>query len=160
LANGHNAGTGESGLLAWMQALSDRLARVRVASGDWSRVCGPTPTFKLGTTAVFLDPPYAQTERDVGLYANESGAVGVAADVRQWCIENGDNPKLRIALCGYDTEHHELDDLGWLRVTWTTKGGYSNQGNAAGKDNRYRECIWFSPHCLTVENHHQMEMFG
>ena len=158
-ANGHNAGTGEAGLLAWMQALAHRLQRVRVASGDWQRVCGSTPTTKLGTTAVFLDPPYStEAGRDMNVYAEDSGTV--AHDVREWAIANGDNPKMRIALCGYDTEHgHHMPD-GWEVFSWKAVGGYGNQGeDSRGKDNALREVVWFSPHCLTPSTQPQLSLF-
>ena len=132
------------GLHDWMQALSDRLRRVRVCCGDWARVCGPSPTSTLGLTGVFLDPPYsAEAGRDGTLYAVED--LSVAHLVREWCIENQDNPKLRIALCGYEGEH---DLPGWGCVPWKAHGGYANLGNAAGQENRHRERIWFSPACL------------
>lgn len=57
-----NAGSGEQGLYAWMESLSERLRRVRVCCGDWSRVCGPTPTYKIGLTGVFLDPLIPPTQ--------------------------------------------------------------------------------------------------
>lgn len=132
----------------YFAALAERLRRVRVCCGNWSRVCGQTPTTKQGLTAVFLDPPYDQNERDGELYAIETP---VAADVRSWCLENGDNPKLRIALCGYAGEGHEvLESHGWECVAWKAKGGYGSQGNGTdGRENAKRERIWFSPHCLT-----------
>ena len=129
----------------WFHDLSDRLRRVRVCSGDWSRVCGPSPTTKLGITAVFLDPPYADTaKRCSDLYTQDSQTV--AHEVRKWAIENGDNPKMRIALCGYEGEHVMPDD--WVKVAWKAHGGY---GAKAGI-NSAKERIWFSPHCLQVED--------
>jgi hypothetical protein len=79
------------------------------------------------------------------VYANESDC---AADVLAWCIENGGNPKLRIALSGYDGEHNELTDIGWRFVEWKANGGFSNQSNKRGRDNAKLERIWFSPHCI------------
>ena len=130
----------------YFHALAARLARVRVCCGDWSRVCGPTPTVKQGLTGVFLDPPYTQTERDAELYAIETN---VAADVRKWCVANGNDKRLRIALCGYEGEgHEELEARGWEVHAWKAKGGYGSQGtDTEGKDNARRERIWFSPHC-------------
>jgi hypothetical protein len=49
--------TAVSDLQSYMRALQARLRRVRVCSGDWSRVMGPSVTTKHGLTAVFLDPP-------------------------------------------------------------------------------------------------------
>lgn len=133
----------QRGVYDWFDALAARLRRVRVCCGDWQRVCGPSPTTKLGLTGIVLDPPYSTDERRGDLYARDSGTV--AADVREWALANGDNPLLRIALCGYDTEH---DMPGWSSATWTYKGGFGNQGNGRGRANAKRETIWFSPHCL------------
>ena len=118
--------------------------------GDWSRVLGPTPTVKQGLTAVFLDPPYDQSQRDAALYAVETP---VAADVRRWCVENGGDPLLRIALCGCAGEgHEELELLGWSVLAWKTNGGYGSQSNGAGRANAGRERVWFSPHCLSPDD--------
>ena len=145
-----NAGEGEQGLYAWMQALSERLARVRVCCGDWSRVCGPTPTFKNGLTSVFLDPPYSESVgRDMDLYEidlkHEKNQLNINELVYAWCRSNEDNPLLRIALAGYDGEY---DLPGWDCVAWKTNGGYGNHGNGRGRDNADREKVWFSPNCL------------
>ena len=130
---------------AMMRQLRDRLRRVRVCCGDWSRVCGPTPTTKLGLTGVFLDPPYSvEADREMGLYTVDSGTV--AHDVRRWAIEHGDDPLCRIALCGYEGEHAMPDT--WDAVAWKAQGGYGNQGDARGRENAAREVVWFSPSCL------------
>lgn len=128
--------------------LAVRFRRVRVCCGDWTRVLGDSVTTQHGTTGVFFDPPYsAEADRDMGLYRQESGTV--AHDVRGWCVEHGDNPELRIALCGYAGEGHDhLTDLGWTAVPWKAHGGMGNTGNGRGSENRHREVVWFSPHCL------------
>jgi hypothetical protein len=140
-----------------MVALSDRLRLVRVCCGDWERVCGESPTEKLGLTGVFLDPPYsAEAERCGSLYTVED--LTVAHDVRRWCLERGDSPLMRIALCGYEGEgHEELEAAGWSVHSWQTAGGYSSQGCVADV-NRKRERIWFSLACLTKEKP-QLKMF-
>lgn len=146
-----NAGKGvirNVAILDWMNALSERMERVRVCNGDWSRIMGDAATVVHGITAVFLDPPYADTAgRDSQLYTEESGTV--AHDVREWAITNGDNPKLRIALCGYEGEHVMPDT--WECVPWKASGGYGRNGSVSMEINRHRERIWFSPHCLKVE---------
>lgn len=121
-----------------MARISDRLRRVRVCSGDWSRVLSRSVTTRLGTTAVFFDPPYTQDGSHFrGAYRHETD---VAKDVREWAITHGGDPLFRIAMCGYDGEHDMPD--GWTRHRWSAHGGY------AGNENRHRETIWYSPHCL------------
>lgn len=138
---------GIDNLYNYFAALSARLRRVCVCCGDWMRVCGYTPTTHIGTTAVFLDPPYGKDSgRNDGGYAFE--ADDVTRDVHAWCVENQDNPKLRIALCGYEGEY---DLPGWECLAWKATGGYGNQGNGAGRANSHRERVWFSPHCLKQE---------
>jgi site-specific DNA-adenine methylase len=132
-------------LIDYFASLADRLRNVRVCCGDWKRVCGPTPTVKQGLTAVFLDPPYADTaKRDSRLYASDS--LSVAHDVREWAIEHGDDPRMRIALCGYDGEHKM--PRAWREWAWKANGGYASQSLKHDNPNARRERIWFSPHCL------------
>jgi len=136
-------------LYDWFQALSYRFRNVRVLCGDWSRAVTPSVTTYHGIAAVFLDPPYSDDQREGNLYAQDS--FEVAHDARKWCLENGDNPQLRIALAGYASEHDELEDLGWERFEWKANGGYGNQGKkpgSRGKANAAREVIWFSPYCI------------
>ena len=142
----HLGNAGRDGLAGWMANLAARLRFVRVCCGDWSRVCGPTPTVKLGITAVLLDPPYGDdAERTGDVYAEDSGSV--AGAVRAWALAHGNDPDLRIALCGYAGEHALP---GWSQATWKAHGGYGSQGNGNGRANAVRETIWFSPHCVTA----------
>lgn len=136
-----DAGRGEE-IRAYFSRLSGRLRDVRVACGEWDRVLGDSVTVKHGTTGVFLDPPYSADEHDV----TYSASSDVAAEVRKWAIENGDNPDLRLALCGYDGEHAMPDS--WECLAWKARGGYGSQGDGRGRSNAGRERIWFSPHCL------------
>jgi site-specific DNA-adenine methylase len=141
-----NAGRGE--IYDYFADLADRLRRVRVCCGDWSRVMGPTPTVKQGLTAVFLDPPYSgESGRDTDLYASE--CLKVAHDVRAWCEEWGHDKRLRIALCGYEGEHEALENQGWTCEWWKARGGYSSQAEESN-GNAARERLWFSPHCINA----------
>ena len=144
----------EAHLYDWMRRLSERLRRVRVACGDWSRICGPSPTYKNGLTGVFLDPPYGALATRDTVYTHDSHTV--ANDVRAWALTHGSNPLMRIALCGYVGEHEALQAHGWTPYYWKANGGYGNQSQGRGRDNAKREAIWFSPHCLS-EN--QMKLF-
>jgi len=142
-----DAGQEETPLYVYMRDLAERLRKVRVCCGDWSRITGPSVTFKHGLTGVFLDPPYADTaERQDNIYATDSNDV--AHEVRKWAIANGDNPQMRIAICGYEGEHDMPDS--WECVAWKGRGGYGSQGNGSGRENSERERIWFSPYCLGV----------
>lgn len=136
------------GIRDMFSALQKRLRGVRVACGDWKRVVGPSVTEKHGITGVFLDPPYTDAADRAAVYAEESGSVG--HDVREWAIANGYNPKLRIALCGYEGEHTMPGS--WECVAWKARGGYGSQSaDGRGRDNAHRERVWFSPACLDSE---------
>lgn len=142
------------GVLELFERLAARLRRVRVCCGEWSRVCGPSVTHKHGLTGVFLDPPYGDAaKRTPGLYKEDS--LDVAALARAWAIENGSNPLLRIAFCGYEGEHEFPPE--WQAFSWKSAGGFGSQGeNGIGRLNAHRERIWFSPHCLAGE---QLSLF-
>ncbi len=145
-----DAGRGEldtprgEALREYLRGLSARLRDVRVCCGDWSRVCGPTPTVKQGLTAVFLDPPYGVEDRE-DVYDASGESREVSARVREWCLEWQGDPRMRVALCGYEGEHEMPPS--WQCVVWKAKGGYGSQ-SAAGNGNARRERVWFSPHCV------------
>jgi len=104
-------------LLSYFTRIADQLRNVRICCGDWSRVCTPVVTTGIGLTGIFMDPPYsAETGRDRAIYTSED--LAVAHTVREWCIANGDNPLLRIALCGYEGEHVMPDT--WECMAWRT----------------------------------------
>lgn len=133
----------------YLRALARRMRNVRICCGDWRRVLGPSPTTKLGVTAVFLDPPYAPEGRYTVYGAHDDPSI--FADVREWSIANGDNPLLRIALCGYDFDMPP----GWTPLRWQASGDYGNQGASSGRANKRREMVWFSPRCVLAS---QMEL--
>ena len=126
---------------AHIMALAARLSRVRVACGDWSRVVGPSVTYRHGITAVLLDPPY---ETGVDVYAQNSRAP--AAESWAWACAHGNNPLLRIAYCCHD-DGRALPS-GWTRHAWKAVGGYGSQGDSDGRANAAREVVFFSPHCI------------
>lgn len=141
-----NAGQGtceaiSTNLHAYMQALSDKLRRARVTCGDWRRVTTPIVTHRHGLTAILLDPPYGEGEQEYSVGGN--GDKSLAWDVWRWAVENGNNPELRIAVCGYE-DRRELPP-GWFTVGWKARKGYQLTDEA--KANPDREVIYFSPHC-------------
>jgi hypothetical protein len=84
--------------------------------------------------------------RTDNLYSSDS--LTVANDVREWAIAQGDDPRIRIALCGYEGEHQMPDS--WQCVKWKANGGYASTGGAA-EGNSHKERIWFSPHCIVSQ---------
>ena len=73
-------------------------------------------------------------------------SLTVANDVREWAIAQGDDSRIRIALCGYEGEHAMPET--WECVAWKAQGGYGSQGENRARENSAKERIWFSPHCL------------
>lgn len=130
-------------LVAYFAELADRLRETRIACGDWRRVLGPCVTTGIGITGVLLDPPYGEGAMD---YAAGGNATSIAKDVRDWAVENGDNPDLRIAYCGYEGAVEFPES--WEVFAWKNRGGYGSQGDGEGRENAARERVWFSPHCL------------
>jgi len=137
----------------WMRELSARLRNVRVVCGDWARVCGGNWQNKIGVCGIFFDPPYGVDDRDAAIYQHES--LTVARDVAEWSVPRGADPTYRIVIAGYIEEHEWLVEHGWTVKTWNTSGGYANtamnNGETQGKKNRFREALFFSPHCKKQE---------
>jgi hypothetical protein len=139
-----NAGQGRTAYIyAWFGALQDRMRDVRVAVGDWQRVLTESVTTRHGLTGVFLDPPYTKGAMD---YAAGGVGGGLAAKVRAWCAANGQNPELRIVLCGHAGEHDALLANGWHLLTWKARKGYALTDEAV--ENSASETLWCSPHCV------------
>jgi DNA adenine methylase len=146
-----DAGQGER-LADYFGLIRDRIKNVRVCCGDWTRVCGDTPLFPVGrgkggsVTAVFLDPPYADTAgRDADLYRKED--LTIAHAVREWALSKEDDTRIRIALCGYEGEH--IMPNSWDCVEWKAAGGYGGQSKDHDNPNARKERIWFSPSCVS-----------
>ena len=139
-----DAGRGRGAYIRqWFGLLQARMRDVRVACGDWRRVLTPSVTTRHGLTSVFLDPPYTKGAMDYG--AGGMG-LGIADDVRAWCLKNGADPMLRIVLCGHAGEHDELLAAGWSVREWTARKGYAVTEEAV--ENSASETLWCSPHCV------------
>ena len=111
----------------WLHKLANRMERVRVVHGDWSRCLNHH--FGGDDTAVFLDPPYRAYE---AVYSTAPIADAVCA----WARENA---HLRIALCGHLGDY---DLPGWDAVQWS-RGRFTY----SGKKTTDLECVWYSPPC-------------
>ena len=141
----HLGDTGR-GIATLLTDLAERLRRVRVACGDWTRVVTPATLYPVreGTTGLLLDPPYPAAHDASDLYAG--GGSGVWPEVAAWC-ESMDDPKLRVVVCGY--EGYWTPPLGWRTVHVDAASGYSRQRDRT-------EVLWCSPACVQP----QPELFG
>jgi DNA adenine methylase len=146
-----------TGIYAWFRELSERLRTVRVVCGDWMRVCGGNWHDKAGVCGIFLDPPYATETREM-VYSVDS--TSVAHDVREWAFCMGKKRSYRIVLAGYYDEHKQLLNEGWKGYAWEAVGGFANQGkeDSQGKQNKRKEHLFLSPHCLKLDAHCQLEL--
>ena len=136
-----------TGIPAYFLALSEYLRNVRIVCGDFERILNPSVTTGIGLTAVFLDPPYSTEKRCDNLYAHDDADVSRRA--ARWALENGNNPQLRIAICGYDDEHDVLLKHGWTKERWRAQKGYQ-KAQDDGFHSGHREVVWFSPHCVSA----------
>lgn len=118
----------------FLHQLAERLVGVRIQFGNWDRTIRATPPGK--STGFMLDPPYSQDSgRKMGMYLHDDGLI--AKEAAHWARKVGNDPTVRIAFCGFEGEH---EFPGWSVLPWgTAKSRYENRG---------RERIWFSPHCL------------
>ena len=145
-----NAGMGMDDLLTssgrvawvWLRRLADRLERVRVCHGEWSRCLNHH--YGAESTAVFLDPPYRAYE---SLYGAKRP---VADDVEAWALENAG---IRVAICGHAGDYPSL--AAWECVRWD-RGRLTYSGGKTTAE----EAIWFSPACLKPTTTVQLGLFG
>ena len=82
----------------------------------------------------------------------------VARRAARWARENGDNQLLRIVLCGLDGEHDMPSS--WRCIPWRGHGGYGLQAHGRGRENRERERLWLSPHCIRADAPQQLQLVG
>lgn len=113
----------------WLHRLADRLERVRVVHGDWTRCLNHH--YGQAKTAVFLDPPYRSYEKLYGVSAPVADAVEAWAKA---------HPQLRVAICGHVGDY---DLPGWDAVRWKRSGATYGSAKTTNE-----ECIWYSPGCL------------
>lgn len=147
----HQGDGRRAGLTVWMRQIADRLRLVRITCGDFSRILTPAVTISHGLTGVILDPPYGLKVRTKRIYDNEDAAgmaheETVAQRAAEWARSVGDNPLYRVILCGYEGEHDMPPS--WSCVPWTARGGYGLQAHGRGRENREKERLWLSPHCI------------
>ncbi len=111
---------------------------------------------RLGTTGVFLDPPYPSHRADTGkasrtkkLYSTDGDDLNALRDeVLAWCRKWGQSKDVRVALCCYEGDGYEPLALeGWEVESWKASGGYGNK-KGGDNENAKRERIFYSPACV------------
>lgn len=138
------------GIAEYLSELSGRLRGVEVLYGDWQRVIKPTLLGRGKAVGVFLDPPYSLDYRSGSLYRTDK--AGLAEGARAWALVHGEDPRLRIVLCGLEYEHRDQMPANWRMIAWKGRGGYrqvlesSRPSVTAGY-----ERLWLSPSCLDLE---------
>lgn len=141
------------GIYDTFRTLQERFRYVRVSNGDWSRQVTRGVLSYGKSIGIFLDPPYKGDIRYADIYVVEDHSI--SGEVREWCLEHGDNPKLKIVLAGYTDEHDDIFPDTWRRHYYSGSASYSTTKTAKNKtgnhQNRHKECLWFSPHCLKPE---------
>jgi DNA adenine methylase len=131
--------------------LHDALTNAYVLCGNWDR-CFVDYKMRRTPIGIFFDPPYDDGVNKLSAIYRHSTPVSLS--VTDWCITNGANPDFRICVAGYSGEHDKLvKEHGWQAVTWKGHGGYGRtakgEEKSTGYTNRFKETLWFSPHCVT-----------
>jgi hypothetical protein len=146
--------TGDESLLDYLRRLARRLRHVRVCCGDWWRVVTDGALAYGATVGVFLDQPYSGDVRYRNLYRTDDHDV--ADDARRWAVEHGDDPRLRIVLCGYEAEHAGEMPRGWRCIVARGPAAYQTAARAGAttggnQGNRRGERLWLSTCCLVEQ---------
>jgi len=148
---------GES-LIRQFELIQNRLRRVRITCGDWSRLKGAAVDGGAKKiTGVFLDPPYDLDLRRSDLYGISDrikNDIPIHEAARTWALEIGSQENRRVAYCSYSTPKEDSLFIkeNWAPFTWSAQGGYGLQANNLAKTNKDKEIIWFSPYCLSPES--------
>ena len=128
--------------LEWLEGLANRLHGVTIYCREWFE-CVNSKRSREGVggrrpIGFFFDPPYADTHRTDKLYHEDSKTI--VDDVREWCLKYQDHEDYRIVLCTFDSI--DMPDS-WICEKWSSRGTTTNKN---------RECLWFSPGCLTEKD--------
>lgn len=132
-----------SDLRAYLSRLSERMRRVIIMCGDWTRAVSEPILESSRDVGVFLDPPYKTELRDRTLYPFDCQSV--SDDVREWAIKVGDDPRMKVVLAGLEPEHAGKMPDTWTVVHWRARGGPVFKH--AEVTNTELERLWLSPGC-------------
>lgn len=114
-----------------LREASARLQRAELQCQPYKAFLATTRLASPTVNAVFLDPPY-EGYQHLYTVTNRLQRHDYAG-LNQWCIDYGEKPNFRVAICGYPTDYS-------FPGTWDVFEWYNSQ--------KHLEYIWFSPHCL------------
>lgn len=134
----------------WFSQIENVLENVKITCLDWKRLfndgthwqddCGNS------NIGIFFDPPYSDTSRRKSLYRIDS--YDIAKEVNDFCIKHANRKTYRIVLAGYEGEHNNLEDYGYVKYSWKAQGGYGNMNK--DYENKHKERLWASASCNIV----------
>lgn len=127
--------------------LAHRMRDVVILHGDWSRLVTEASLFQgLGPgrkVGVLLDPPYDPKTQVAKRKTYVEQRDGISDEAYAWAVANGNDPRLRIALCGYEGAYDMPSD--WAVYSWASQGYCFSEAQG---EHRKLERIYFSPACL------------
>lgn len=136
-------------LTKYFQRIARRFRRVRTVCGSWERVLTDGCLCHGASVGVFLDPPYAGVGSE-DLYRSSTDDISPA--VRQWCIEHGEDRRLRIVLAGYVDEHGGKMPESWKVHKYSAGTSFQSSKSVSNEEgnakNRHKERLWLSPGCV------------
>ena len=138
-------------LLSLLFNLAERFQNTTIFCGDWKRTVPHAAILAHKTCGIFLDPPYDSKLRCGQIYSNEH-SEGINEEIFDFCMKYGDDPRVRIALAGYEGEYEFPPS--WRVIKWKASVVFQPSKNTNTKnrtENRFKERLWLSPHCLPLK---------
>jgi site-specific DNA-adenine methylase len=141
-------------LTAWIFALRKRLDKVELLCTDWKKCLTDAHTLRSGAlyadtvASVFLDPPYDKYE-----FMYKHNKKTISSEVRDWCKDVAKHDLIRVILCGYENEHDELLDYGYVKYAGKSANTNSKgRGTKNSKSPSSKEFLWASASCRHKED--------
>lgn len=126
--------------------IADLLRFATILYGDFERMLTGVFITSISPTAVFLDPRYLLSH--IGNFFVEYTESYIER-ARNWCVNHGNAPLLRIALLGHCHEHNILEDYGWFKVSLGVNRFYDMHADMDQNSVMNMVSIWFSPYCIS-----------
>lgn len=72
-----------------------------------------------------------------------------AKEVNEFCIKNAYRETYKIVVAGYEGEHNNLEDYGYIKYSWKSNGGYRNISGS--NDNKFKERLAEGTQVLVIK---------